>query len=211
MLVEFYKKYQNDKQTASDYFSDLFVEIGEEMKYGGLNVADMPKVLLKQFISGTLDEELLIKLRLEDKVDNPPPFLTVLASIRREECRRTERKLRHRKQARVDAVIIPDAEDKSREVDAEIKQLRQRLAELETGGTQSEKIKTEIEDSSSFFVQLQQRVAAVENQLSGTKCFVFCYRCGEDAHLATACTNMPNKELVDQKVAERRKTRKGKN
>ena len=38
----------------------------------------MAKALLKQFIRGTTDKEMLTKLRLEDKVDRLPPFPILL-------------------------------------------------------------------------------------------------------------------------------------
>ena len=33
----------------------------------------------------------------------------------------------------------------------------------------------------------------------------FCYKCGQDNHIATNCTNPPNKDLVREKVDARKK------
>lgn len=209
LLVEFYNILQGDKQSTSEYVSDLFVQLGEVVNLKGLEATNMPKVLLKQFIRGTHDEDMLLKLRLEDKVNNPPQFPELIASIRREECKRTERKLRHKKQARAHAAVVKEEERE----DPEVRSLRQRVSELEAVAARYEEPEPDPPSTAPTpeMAMLQQRLAAVEKKLTGKRGFVFCYRCGEDAHLATECVNAPNKALVDQKVAERRKLRGQKN
>jgi hypothetical protein len=202
LLVDFYQILQGKEQTAGDYLSDLFVELGEVVKFDGLAMDQMPKVLLKQFIRGTTDEDMLTKLRLEDKIDNPPQFPDFISSIRREESKRTERRLRHKKQAKVQASIA-----KQEVEDPETLRLRQRVVELEAIAAKLPATPP-ASDSPSEVVQLQQRMAEIEKKFSTVRGRnVFCYRCGEDAHLATDCQNPPNRKLVEEKVAERRKRR----
>jgi hypothetical protein len=221
LLIDFYQILQGDKQTASEYVSFLFIELGEVVKFGGLSIDQMPKVLLKQFIRGTSDEDMLNKLKLEDKVANPPTFPDLISSIRREESKRTERRLRHKKQVRVHATTV-----KSDVSSDELHHLRQRLTELEATsvGVESERevpalavpqmpSSQEPEPhvptaSQPGLVQLHQRMATLEEQFSTVRNRnVFCYRCGEDGHLATDCQNAPNKKLVQEKSEARRKRR----
>ena len=204
LLVEFYQNYQREKQSTSEYVSVLFVELGEVVKFGGLQVDDMPKALLKQLIRGTHDEDMLNKLRFEEKVENPPNFPDLISSIRREESRRTERRLRHKRQARAQATVAqPEAVTKP--VDAEVTHLRQRLAELETAAVQW-KAEPEPQPQSEV-IRLQQRVVDLEDKFKVRSRNIFCYRCGEDAHMATECGNPPNKKLVQEKVDARKRRR----
>ena len=203
LLIEFYQILQSKDQTASDYLSDLFVELGEVVKFGGITMAQMPKVLLKQFNRGTTDDEMLTKLRLEEKIDQPPQFPDLIRSIRREESKRTERKLRHRKQVRSQAAIAkPEGED------PEMTRLRQRVTELETAAT-AVSAGPAMPEPPTEMVQLQQRMATLERKFStGRRRDFFCFRCGEDnSHKATECQNPPNRKLVEEKMAAARNNR----
>lgn len=209
LLIEFYQIFQKEKQYASDYVSELYVELGDVVKYGGLTIDNLDKTLLKQFLRGCSDEELLTKLRLEDKVDSPPTFPDLIACIRREEARRTARRLRSRKQAKVHAVTLEQAE--SGVSGTELAQVQHRMAELEATASQVRSSPQPASQGSSQveiqpeLVQLQQRMAEVEKKLNTVRnTNVFCYRCGQDFHLATECENKPNKELVQQKVQLRK-------
>ena len=201
LLVDFYNIVQTSNQSASEYLSHLFIELGEVVKYEGVGVAQMPKVLLKQFIRGTTDEEILLKLRLEEKISNPPQFPDFISSIRREESKRTERRLRLKKQARAQATTVADPRQD------EVTMLQQRVRDLEAmvagKGASTETSKPQ---QSSELSQVQQRVARLEQRVGQVRNkYIFCYRCGEDAHLASDCKNLPNKKLVQEKVDARRK------
>ena len=87
----------------------------------------------------------------------------------------------------------------------EILRLQQRLAALEASSGPVTPVPAPA--VSPDMLQIQQRVAQLETQVRSS---VFCYRCGEDRHLATDCKNPPNKKLVSEKVEARRK-RKGLN
>lgn len=161
----------------------------------------LSETLLGQFIRGTFDEDLLNKLSLEDKQGPPPAFPDLLAAVRREESKRTQRRLRHKK----------------------IVKSQMSTVELEGAISDSDKVTREATSKRSVsipngkeneVVQLQQRITQLENQVQqgkqgqqeghvGRK--VFCYRCGQDGHVATDCNNVANKDLVNQKVEERKK------
>ena len=204
LLVEFYQIFQADKQSASDYLSHLFIELGDVVKFKGIKVDDMPKVLLKQFIRGTSDEDMLNKLRLEDKLANPPQFPDLISSVRREESKRTQRRLCLKKQAKVHAATVTSNEPT---VDPEKVRLQERLAELEavvaSSSTPPPESTVTPSPQDQEYVLLQQRVASLEKKVRNNS--VFCYRCGEDFHVATECENAPNKKLVHEKVEARRR------
>ena len=74
LLASFYQQYQQSGQTASQYLNQLYVLLGDIIKSGCVNRNKLPKTLLDQFIRGISDEELLYKLRLEEKLQSPPDF-----------------------------------------------------------------------------------------------------------------------------------------
>lgn len=199
LLLQFYQCVQTDSQSASEYLSKLFVDLGEVVKHSGLHMGDMSRVLLKQFIRNTTDEDLLLKLRLEDKVDDPPNFPDLISAIRREESRRTERRLRQKK-AKSQGTTVASVSQVQPDQTSEVIRLQQRVAELEEATVYVEPPQPDGE-----VARLQQRVAMLEQRLSQVNRYIFCYRCGQDAHKATECNNPANESLVQQKVNDRRK------
>ena len=97
MLADFYQVYQGQNQAAGEYLNLLFVELSEVIAAGGLTMDKMSETLLGQFIRGTFDEDLLNKLRLEEKLEDPPTFVDLLASVKKEESKRTQGRLHHKK------------------------------------------------------------------------------------------------------------------
>ncbi len=183
LLIEFHQHIQQPNESAADFLSSLFVELGEVQNNGGIDVSDMEKTLLKQFIRGSSDEELLTKLRLDDKLNDPPSFPEFICLVRKEENRRIEKRLRAKKLARSQQVN-PSA-------DSELEQLRKELAEMKVQLASTAALK-------EATVQAQQ-TRRVSNR------HFYCFRCGEDDdHMAYDCTNPPNKKLVEQKFAQKR-------
>ena len=119
--------------------------------------------------------------------------------MRREEARRTERRLRLRKVARSNvstashsptqsSVVTPPRVTTSPDNDNdEVAQLKKQIAMLEA--------------SNSEVNLLAQKV---QNLLTKVISGVFCYRCGQDGHVAYDCDNPPNKSLVEEKYTARR-------
>ena len=214
LLMDFYNVIQKDKQTASEYVSDLYVELGEVVKHGGLAMHNIEKVLLKQFIRGCSDEELLTKLRFEQYLKNPPAFPHIIQYVRREEAERTARRLRHKKLARAQALKAEPVQEAGSSGEQEMELLRLRVRELEAQVTAAPvatpvvaPAPTAAAAASPELAQIQQRLASIEQNITQvrSKNFVFCYRCGEaDGHFATDCVNPPNKKLVAEKQQERK-------
>ena len=71
----------------------------------------------------------------------------------------------------------------------------------------SDPIQYDTEEGEENVQQLQQRMELLEEQVTVSSNATFCYRCGIDQHVATDCTNEPDKVLVGKKLkirAERR-------
>ena len=186
MLIEFHQHVQQVNESAAEYLSALFIELGEVLNNGGINSVDMPKILLKQFIRGTSDEDILTKLRLEDRLSNPPTFPEFIRIVRTEESRRTEKRLRMKKMARSHQVSATE--------DGEVQQLRQELAEM----------KARLDSTAAVQETLVQAQRAVQPEQRVSR-NIFCYRCGEDNHVAYDCVNTPNRNWWKRKVKRENK------
>ena len=183
LLADFFHMFQGQSETASEYLNSLFLHLCEVIQREGLHMGELPRTLLRQFIRGVHDEDLLNKLRLEDKVDNPPNFPDLFSAVRSEESRRTERRLRHKKSAKSQNLIVSDLNDLSVAENREIPL-------------------TQVTSPPSEVALLRQRIATLEERASNRR--GFCYRCGEDGHFATECSATPNKKLVSEKVELRK-------
>lgn len=212
LLADFYQMEQDEKGSASEFLSDLYIELSEVIKEHGATLHQMPKLILGQFIRGSRDDELILKLRLDEKKFNPPDFPELMTAVRREEARRTERKLRFGKNQKA-AARSRAAQARTEEEDGlQTEQLTSRLSKLETlcgKLTTSPEVTPEVDSEPEVVAQLQRRLATVEDQLNKVKKnSFFCYRCGLDGHMAPECENKGNKELVDQKKSQRAERRK---
>ena len=152
----------------------------------------VPEKLVRQFLRGTTDEDMLLKLRLDDPHPGAVDYPSLIARVRREEGRRTERRLRLRKVRSNTLSATPKVPEHSdvrpvNDASTEVEALGKRVAELEA--------KQDVN-------ALAQRVKHLETSLC--KSSMFCFRCGKDGHVAYDCTNSPNKELVEEKRAARR-------
>jgi hypothetical protein len=183
LLLGFYQMNQASGQKASDYLTGLFVALSEVVEYDGLPKSLVNRTLLKQFLRGTTDEEIVLKLRLYETVDiKPPPYDDLIALIRREEQLRYGKKLRLKLPARSQAAVV-----EAPKVSTELEECRKKVAELEA-------------KLQEHTILMQQTTKQMNDKVR--KPF-FCYRCGKDFHRATTCVNSPNEELVKQKITEK--------
>ena len=202
LLADFYQMFQPEKVKASDYLSDLYVELIEVVKEGGTTLNQMPRLLLTQFLRGCSDDDLLLKLRLDDCRSKPPSFPSLMSDVRREECKRTERRLRLRRgvptQSPVATVELGSAE---------VAALQQRVEELEAIVAAQKLAGSKLTDASAQnstnekkMEPLQQRVTFLERNIEQVEAVpIFCYHCGLDNHKAFSCRKPSNKALVLEK------------
>lgn len=204
LLIKFYQM-QQKKPNASEFLNELYIELGDVVKYKGLSQSKFDSTLLKQFIRGSTDQMLLLKLRLEEQVDNPPAYPDLIKSIRREEAVRTGRKVQQKLQAKSQVTHAVSSDE------ADSPPVRK---SGDSGSTIPATISTptmatnvQVASLNQEVAYLQQRLASCEQRLANKKASkIFCYRCGlDDGHMATDCVNPPNKYLVQQKQEERKK------
>ena len=193
LLANFFQILQKSSQSASEYLNELYIALCTVVKAGNIPRDDASDLLIKQFMRGTQDKDMLTKLRL-DELEETPSYPDLIIKVRKEETRRTERRMRL-KNASCSSINARKAESTSLVAEAAPKvTLPQDSVKNQTvSETQPRLCNDEV-------AQLRQRVAQLEKRQSR----VFCYRCGEDGHMAYDCKNPPNKSLVDEKTAKRR-------
>ena len=230
LKVEFYQHYQEEKELTSDYLTELFLDVTEIVSLGGIDPAELSKELVKQFCRGTHDEEMLTKLHIEEASElygRSMQFSELFKNVRKEEARRTQRRLKHKKKIKPQSQVQVVSEGSSeilQKIDARLANLeeQQKIAEkktgLEVGIAQLNSRLTQLEsvNNASLLTEEDTSVTAQVNRVKekkesqervSRKSDVFCYRCGQDFHFATDCRNPPNKALVKEK-AEARKARR---
>lgn len=205
LLIKFQTSYQGEKETASDYLQRIYILLIDTTEKGGADLANVSKLLLEQFIRGSIDDNLILKLKLEEKLENPPTFANLLLSVRKEESKAVEKRLRL-KVGRVSSVI----EDQS-----SISSLQTRVSQLEAQLKQQQSVQKSKVVSSPVSDDACSKSEATSN--SDTKTHkgkfrkfrsrsdrtLFCYRCGEDGHSIAKCEGQKNPTLVQQKLESR--------
>ena len=144
---------------------------------------DVSATLVRQILRGSSDEQMLNKLRLDEQ-DPVPEYPDLIVKVRREEARRTERRLRLKQAARRTTTLL-DSSMESQAPQTPSKPTPEKPQTIELD---------------SKLTQLRQRVAQLETNHSN----MFCFRCGEDGHLAYDCQGTPNKVLVEEKKSKRK-------
>ena len=197
LLIQFHTTYQNEKESASSYLQRIYLLLMETADKGGVSVADIPKFLIKQFIRGSSDEGLISKLKLDDKVDDPPSFADFLLSVRVQESKATEKRLRlkvaERSPQLAESSIVSDLRGK-------VAQLEAQLCSL---SAQSSKEQSKHVDSKPVVkTPAHPKKSNVGRKRSSPRSF-FCYRCGEDGHHFQECKKDKNPSLVQEKLQAR--------
>ena len=199
LLSDFYQVMQMPGQGTSEYLNKLYVHLTEVVDLKGITLGELPKVVLRQFIKGTSDEEMLLKLRLDDKVASPPHFADLYALVRKEESRRAERKLRLGKVAKANAVVIGEIAGETNEIGALKQELKETQKKLDQAWAQNQPPQGLRQGDNSTVLEAiwgQNRPGR-----QGHK--PFCFRCGQDNHIAPGCRNVRNPQLVAERKAAR--------
>ena len=186
-LADFYQIMQGPQQSSSEYLIQLYQKLCDVVASKVIKETEVSLYLIRQFLRGTHDDNLVTKLRLDEMIQKPVDFPDLVEKVRKEEIIRSLRKTRAQKTARSNVTCEISESIQSEKVemkdskDDEIARLRKQIADLEV-------------------------VSAVTCHVNANKPTFpkFCYRCGEDKHVAYDCRNKPNPELVKSKSEQRK-------
>lgn len=175
---------------------------------------------------------MIIGLQLEHRKMNPPSFPESLLLLRTEEDRHAAKMDRMKKHlgstkaaAHVHSVLsqlvfdeepiiaVSKKAERSSKLEREVAELRKQITQLmhkertelkhEGNASSSTRMETPLQSES-----LAARVAGPPMSQTPTQPRPwFCFKCGEDGHIAANCTNEPNPGLVRKKNAELREKR----
>lgn len=204
LFAQFLGMYQQDSEDASEYLQRLYIHLIEVIEHEGMDRDVLENTLLKQFIRGCQEEELLTRLRLEDR-DPVPQFPELLLIIRKEEARRQDRKSRLGKRAKTAAVseaaTSAPATSPSNPLEEQIKALREEVAKLACHMRQPVEQKSQPEAKSKDSQRTEE--ARQKKEAPKRKNYFFCYRCGQDGHHQNKCDSKSNPTLVQEKLLAR--------
>ena len=215
LLVQFYTTYQNEKESASSYLQKLYLLLMDVADKDGISVADVPTYLLRQFVRGSHEDILIHRLGFEDMLDDPPSFAEALLKIRKEEAKRTEKKLRLKSAGRVHSRIQNDSSPTSKTPSSPhtedhklIQQLQSKVEELQVqvqqqGASAKAPNKVIHDDTASTTSSGSHGSSTFKTRRKQTRRKGFCFKCGEDSHYMDKCQNASNPVLVQKKLQDR--------
>lgn len=224
LFAKFLSTHQNYGEKPSIYLHRLQSSLTAVVRKKVVSPSDADKQLLKQFCRGCWDNALIATLQLEQKQNNPPTFAEFLLLLRVEEDKQAAKanrmkqhlgvakaKVQSNTQAAYVEVTDYDTQVQENCVPSEVEQIKKQIANLQsqilalsvTKGERSVKHKTQKGQKHKFNeTQLApQRQSPVQSTVPRPKPW-YCFKCGEDGHIATNCSNPPNPTLVDAKRKE---------
>lgn len=215
LFAKFMGIFQNTGEKPSAYLQRLQVALTLTVKRGGVLPTDVERHLLRQFCRGCWDDALITELQLEQKKQNPPPFTELLTLLRTKENKDSSKATRmkqHLGAVKQNATIKSQISCSCQEEDVtqlssvtaqlskQVAELQSRLATL-TGKKQAPKNPK----SNSANPQKEKKAEAqpepkvANKQQSVRPRAWYCFKCGEDGHIAQSCSNDPNPALVAEK------------
>ena len=215
---------QNSGEKASDYLQRLQSLLCTAVKRGGAKRVNADRHLLKQFKRGCWDHSLVLQLELKN--ETPPNFAELLLQVRTEEDRRAskiDRMQRHfgssKNKPSVNVQSVPDISP----YDSNANLLQSYISETESLRKQVAQLQMQLNSKKSRKEKKQRFTTAIPTNNSPPPVAEaqphqvmshnvppprpqpkawFCFKCGEDGHIARNCDKPMNKALVDQKYTE---------
>lgn len=228
LFAKFLNTHQNSGEKSSDYLQRLQTALSKVIKRGGIADSDSERQLLKQFCRGCWNNGLLTSLQLEQKKNNPPLFSELLLLLRTEEDRQAAKSSRMKQhlgfpktKAQTNSLTVGEystddidtatAADRisspnTHKLEKQIAKLQAQIASLKTslssGSSQtstkpSKKLKSKTKAPSEVNYSHPGESKSTKKPRPW-----YCFKCGEDGHIAPSCSNQPNPELVEMKRKE---------
>lgn len=202
LFAKFLNTLQDPGERPSSYLQRLQLALSTVVKRGGIPAADINKYLLKQFCRGCWDNTVINKLQLEQKKDQPPPFSELLFMLRTEEDRQLAKEtlmkkhipsVKHRANLQThstSACACGHSSDSSA-----IEDLRKQMLKLQS---QMSALLSKNAASAKPNPQQMKQKPKPGQTINRPKPW-FCFRCGQDGHIAPNCSSQPNPSLVEEK------------
>ena len=219
----------NSGEKASSYLQRLQTVLNKAVQMKAIPASEADTQLLKQFCRGCWENDLINKLQLERKTKNPPTFSEFLMLLRTEEDKQAAKDTRMKRhlgftktkaQSQAHNVSFPDSDGESHSPAAvskpppELKQIQNQLVALQAqiatlmqhkegksdqnkGAKKKNKPPTEKEEPPVVKQPPVKPVSAAKRPKPW-----YCFRCGEDSHIKTTCSNPPDPALVNAKRQE---------
>lgn len=224
IFARFLNTHQNTGEKASEYLQRLQVLLTTAAQRGGVRSSETGKHLLRQFRRGCWDQSLILALQSELNSDTATDFSDFLLQLRTEEDRRAakfDRMNRHlggvKAKSSVHMQLVPDMSSMHDENTSvlqtyitETEDLRRQVTELKmqlNKKKEQRKQKHAEKRNPTLNASASITPVAVQAQQMAPKPRPkpwFCFKCGNDGHIARECEGPPNKILVDQKYKELR-------
>ncbi len=187
------------------------------MRQRGVIGSDVDKYLLKQFCRGCWESSLITELQLERNKLFPPTFAELMTLLRTEESKHVSKNARMKqhlggvKQRAVMQSQSATVDDVTQlnlvtaHLASQIAELRSQLALLTSNQSKDKpnpKLKTFKSSSKQNAVSSKRKPRVPAKPHSVRPKPGYCFRCGEDGHIASSCSNDPNPALVSEKRDE---------
>lgn len=222
LFAKFLSINQNSGEKPSSYLHRLQTTLNKAVKTDAISAGEADRQLLKQFCRGCWNNNLITALHLEQKRDNPPTFAELLLLLRTEEDKQEAKANRMRQhlgfnkakaQSHAHSVCFPDddQDDLPAAVSSPpsaIKQIQKQIADLQAQIAALAQIKERKSDKNKTCKKKEgpkvesnwkkQPTVTATTTVNRPKPW-YCFRCGEDGHIASGCSNPPNSALVDAK------------
>lgn len=227
LYARFLSTLQNEGEKPSSFLQRFHVCLSMTMRCGGVSASEFDKQLLKQFCRGCWDNALIVDLQLQQKKGSPPSFAELLLMLRTEEdkqaakvsrmrqhlgtakpapCAAKQRVMSHLQTVHATAESEIDVLKKQiADITAQVSSLKRDNNKQEQPARQkakslAESAKVEARPVKKKVSQHQSPVAKVHSKPRPW----YCFQCGEDGHIASACDNEPNPSLVAAKKKQLR-------
>lgn len=228
LFAKFLNTNQNSGERPSGYLQRLQTALSQVVKRGGIAASESERQLLKQFCRGCWNNSLITSLQLEQKKNNPPPFSELLLLLRTEEDRQAAKSIRMRQhlgvpKSKAQSNSLSVGDHVTDDIDTETAADRTSPTNAPKLGKQLAKLQAQIASLKASLSSSSRQASAKPSQKSKAKASTeekssssgeskltrkprpgYCFKCGEEGHIASSCSNKPNPELVEIKRKELR-------
>lgn len=228
LFAQFFSVNQNSGEKPSNYLQRLQTLLNRIVKMKTVSPQDSGKQLLKQFCRGCWNNALINTLQLEQRKENPPTFPELLFLLRTEEDKQTAKANRMKQHlgfqkpkvqaaAHLHEAYCTDTYDSPPSLSSQspiMQQIQKQIAELQA---QIATLSSPKQPTATAIKPVKKKEKDKQKENPATKKTPtpkpitdtttvkqkpkpwYCFRCGEDGHIATSCNDPPNPTLVSAK------------